>query len=586
MSAPTASETLAAWVMGLRYADIDAPTLAYAKELLLDHLGCAARGGTVDTADAVGRMLATVGADEGTALTAVVAKAPLRPEWAVFANGVHAHSIELDDTHSASSLHPAVVTIPAALATAELQGASGEELLTAIVAGYEVACRLGRALDPQRAYARGFHPTGVVGPFAAAAATAKLLGLSAAELAHAFGIAGSQAAGRLEFFSDGAWTKRFHPGWGSHSGYLAARLAQAGFTGPLLVFEGRDGVLSGYGAADRAALLTEGLGAPYELAETSVKPYACCRYNQGPIDLAIALASEHDLGPDDIARVRVGVVSQAIPIVVEPVARKIAPTNDVDAQFSLQYAIGLGIVLRKATLDEYAEPALSSPAVRAVAARVVAEARPDFDERFPARWPAAVEIETVDGRTLRMQTDFPKGDPQNRLSYAEMCAKFRSLAASALSDDEMDAVERKLAPSNDVDAQFSLPYAIGLGIALRKATLDEYAEPALSSPAVRAVAAKVVAEVRPDFDARFPAVWPAEVEIETVDGRTLRMQTDFPKGDPQNRLSYEEMCAKFRSLASAALADDELDAIERAVADLDSGGAGPLISSISAVGVR
>ncbi len=445
MSAPSASQTLAAWVAGLRYADIDAATVAYAKELLLDHIGCAARGGTIDTADAAERMLATIGAGEGSALTAVVGKRPLRPEWAVFANGVHAHSIELDDTHSAGSLHPAVVTIPAALATAELQGSSGEELLAAIVAGYEVACRLGRALDPQRVYARGFHPTGIVGPFAAAAATAKLLGLSAQELAHAFGIAGSQAAGRLEFFSDGAWTKRFHPGWASHSGYVAARLAQAGFTGPLLVFEGRDGVLAGYGAAGRTAQLTSGLGAPFELAETSVKPYACCRYNQGPIDLAIALATEHDLAGDDIARVRVGVVSQAIPIVVEPSERKLAPSNDVDAQFSLPYAIGLGIALRKATLEEFGEPALSSPAVRAVAAKVVAEARPDFDARFPALWPAEVEIETVDGRTLRMQTDHPKGDPQNRLSYAEMCAKFRSLASPVFSDGELDAVEQAVA---------------------------------------------------------------------------------------------------------------------------------------------
>ena len=103
---------------------------------------------------------------------------------------------------------------------------------------------------------------------------------------------------------------------------------------------------------------------------------------------------------------------------------------------------------------------------------------------------------------------------------------------------------------------------------------------------MRAVAAKVVAEARPDFDARFPAVWPAEVEIETVDGRLLRMQTDFPKGDPQNRLSYAEMCAKFRSLAGAALSEGELDAVEQAVAAVDVDGIAPLIASISAVGVR
>jgi 2-methylcitrate dehydratase PrpD len=464
MSAQTASETLATWVCDLRDADIDAATIGYAKELLLDHLGCAVRGGTIDTADAVERMLATVGAGDGSVLTAVIAKQPLRPEWAAFAHGVYAHSIELDDTHSASSLHPGVVTIPAALATAELQGSSGADLLTAIVAGYEVACRIGRALDPTRVYARGFHPTAIVGPFAAAAATAKLLGLNSAQLAHAFGIAASQAAGRLEFFSDGAWTKRFHPGWAAHSGYLAARLAEAGFTGPRLAFEGRDGLLSGYGSGDRAELLASGLGAPFELSVTSVKPHACCRYNQGPIDLAIALASEHDLGPEDIARVRVGVVSQAIPIVVEPLARKLAPSNDVDAQFSLPYAIGLGIALRKATLDEYAEPTLSSPAVRAVAAKVVAEVRTDFDERFPAVWPAEVEIETVDGRTLRLQTDYPKGDPENRLSYAELCAKFRSLASSALADDALAAIEQAVASLETGDVALLIASFAAVGV--------------------------------------------------------------------------------------------------------------------------
>ena len=210
--------------------------------------------------------------------------------------------------------------------------------------------------------------------------------------------------------------------------------------------------------------MTADLGAPFELSQTSVKPYACCRYNQGPIDLAIALASEHDLGPEDIARVRVGVVSQAIPIVVEPVERKLAPANDVDAQFSLPYAIGLGIVMRKATLDEYAEPTLSSPAVRAVASKVVAEVRPDFDARFPALWPAEVEIETVDGRTLRMQTDFPKGDPQNRLTPGEMSAKFRSLAGAVLSDGELDAVESAVSAleSNGVGPLIASISAVGV----------------------------------------------------------------------------------------------------------------------------
>ena len=143
---------LARWVLALKYEDIDADTEAYARELILDHLGTAARGGVVENMPSVDATLAAMGADSGSHLTAVVGKRPARPEWAVFSNAIAAHSIELDDTHSASSLHPAVVVIPAALAAAELEGSSGTEFIAAVVAGYEVACRLGRALNPKEVY--------------------------------------------------------------------------------------------------------------------------------------------------------------------------------------------------------------------------------------------------------------------------------------------------------------------------------------------------------------------------------------------------------------------------------------------------
>ena len=431
---------LARWVLALRYEDIDAGTESYARELILDHLGCAARGGVVENMPSVDAALAAMGAGSGAQLTAVVGKQPARPEWAVFSNAIAAHSIELDDTHSASSLHPAVVVIPAALAAAELEGSSGKEFIAAVVAGYEVACRLGRALNPRDVYAKGFHPTAIVGPFATAATVGKLIGLDEEQLAHAFGIAASEAAGRTEFLAEGAWTKRFHPGWASHAGYIAARLAQNGFTGPSQPFDGRDGLLRGYGSADFAERLTAGLGAPFELAATSVKPHACCRYNQGPIDLAIRLQQEHGISLDDVAAIEVGVVTAAIGIVVEPRDRKIRPTNDVDAQFSLPYAVGLGLIKGQATLDEYAEPTMSDRGVLAIAERTVAVVRPEFDARYPAVWPCDMKITTVDGRTLEASLEFAKGDPENRLSYYEMCAKFRSLAASVFDAAQLDAV--------------------------------------------------------------------------------------------------------------------------------------------------
>jgi 2-methylcitrate dehydratase PrpD len=442
---PTASQTLARWVVDLRFEDLPEDVVDVARALLLDHLGCAARGSTVDTAQSVARALAALGARDEGARTVVVGREPARIEWAIFANGVHAHSIELDDTHNASSLHPAVVTWPAALAVAELTGASGAELLTAGVAGYEVACRLGRALVAAETYRKGFHPTAVVAPFAAAAAAGKLLGLDADRLAHAFGIAASQAAGRMEFLVEGAWTKRFHPGWGSHAGYVAARLAEAGFTGPTRAFEGKDGVVGGYGSREHLDLVTADLGRPFELLVSSVKPHACCRYNQGPIDLAISLAASHDLVAADVARATVGVVTPALSIVAEPRERKLHPTNDVDAQFSLPYAIGLGVVHRRASLDEYSAAVLSDPDVLAVAARTTVEARPHLDVLFPERWPAELEIETVEGRVLRASTQSPKGDPDNRLTPDEARAKFRALAGAALDEASLDAVERAVA---------------------------------------------------------------------------------------------------------------------------------------------
>jgi 2-methylcitrate dehydratase PrpD len=384
--------------------------------------------------------LAAMGADSGAALTAVVGKAPARPEWAVFSNAIAAHSIELDDTHSASSLHPAVVVIPGALAAAELEGASGTDFVAAVVAGYEVACRLGRALNPKDTYAKGFHPTAIVGPFATASAVGKLIGLDEEQLAHAFGIAASESAGRTEFLSEGAWTKRFHPGWASHAGYVAARLAQNGFTGPMHPFDGRDGLLRGYGSDQYPERLTADLGSPLELSQTSVKPHACCRYNQGPIDLAITLQREHGITTDDVEAIEVGVVTAAMGIVVEPRDRKVRPTNDVDAQFSLPYAVGLGVVKGQATLEDYARDVLDDGGVLAIAERTVAVVKPEFDAKYPAVWPCDMTITTTDGRTLHAALEFPKGDPENRLSYDEMCDKFRSLAGVVFDGDELEAI--------------------------------------------------------------------------------------------------------------------------------------------------
>src|SRR5207302_4879023 len=223
----------------------------------------------------------------GTGVASIIGgKASAQAVWAALANGTAAHAVELDDVTTESSLHPGVAVIPPALALAEELGVAPASMLEAIVAGYEVTMRVGNALNPASAYARGFHPTGVAGAFGATAAAGRMLGLSPDQLSSALGIAGTLASGSLEYLAGGAWTKRLNPGWAGHAGITAARLAQAGFTGPVTVFEGRLGVLHAYSDAPIAERLLCDLGdlQSLQVMRVSIKPYACCRYNHGLID--------------------------------------------------------------------------------------------------------------------------------------------------------------------------------------------------------------------------------------------------------------------------------------------------------------
>ena len=213
----------------------------------------------------------------------------LRTADAALVNGTASHAFELDDYHNAK-LHPGAVVMPAAIAVAEKLDASGADLVTAIAAGYEVMIRSSLALNPSAARLRGWHLTGVCGPFGAAAACASLLKLNTEQTAWALGLAGTQGAGLWAFNADGTMSKRLHAGKAAHSGVLAAELAQLGFTGPTQIYEFEDGgVLKAFSDASDPAPLTQDLGAVYHLDKTSIKPYSCCGSTHSYIDAALAL---------------------------------------------------------------------------------------------------------------------------------------------------------------------------------------------------------------------------------------------------------------------------------------------------------
>jgi 2-methylcitrate dehydratase PrpD len=431
----------------LRREDLSREAVERAKYLLLDYLGVAIRGSQTDSSQPVYRMV-----DRGNSSgpCSVIGTALLTsPEYAALANGTAAHSIELDDTHQAGSIHLGVVIFSTAIALTEaLPNIDSDQFFSAVVVGYEVATRLGMAVQPKYHYELGFHPTSTCGVFGAAVTAARLSALNEEQMLSAVGIAGSMAAGSLEFLTDGAWTKRLHPGLAAQNGILAAKLAAEGFRGPATILEGRDGFLSSYSRNSKPELVTRDLGKNFEILRTSVKPHACCRYMQAPIDGLLDLATKHDIRPEQVARIEIAVLEAGWPLVCEPPARKYAPSTSVDAQFSMPFGAAIAITYRKAGLDQFTDDNFRLPQIRALMDKVVMTKDIRIEKNFPVEWPALVNVRLNDGTEFQSFIRHPKGDPENLLSWEELSAKFHSLAISVFPKNRCEQIENSVRQIN------------------------------------------------------------------------------------------------------------------------------------------
>jgi 2-methylcitrate dehydratase PrpD len=357
------------------------------------------------------------------------------------ANGSAAHGIEQDDTHSGGSIHLGATMYSAALALAEtMPDTQMDEFLTAVIAGYEATARIAMAVQPKEHYALGFHPTQTCGVFGAAITSAKLLGLTAEQTRAAVGIAGSMAAGSMEFLAEGAWTKRIHPGLAAQNGIQAALLAAEGFSGPLHILEGRDGFLHGYSRNAVPERLTADLGKSFEILHTAVKPHTCCRYMQGPIDAILAIMREHDLQAGQIHRIEVAVLEAGWGIVAEPRDKKYNPESVVDAQFSMPFGAAIAAMEGAAGLDQFTVEKVRSPKIRELMNKVVLVKDARIEETFPKEWPARVAIDVDNSQRYEKFVRYPKGDPENPLTWDEMTAKFRALAGAVLSTDRCEEI--------------------------------------------------------------------------------------------------------------------------------------------------
>lgn len=432
---------LAEFAADLTFEDLPGDVIERAKRLLLDITGIIIRArhdaeSTPSLISAVERL----GLANGPCSVFGDART-YAPTAAALLNGALAHSLDFDDTHAEGSIHSSAPIIPAALAAAEMSGASGKELLAAVIAGYEVQIRLSIALNPTAHYNQGFHPTATCGVFGAAAAGAKLLGLDADGIVNAFGIALSQAAGSMEFLTEGAWTKRSHVGQAAQNGLISAVMAAEGFKGPQAAFEGKAGLFNAYSPKAQPERALDGLGVDWETMRLAVKPYPSCRYSHAAIDGIVALMAENGLNAEDVEDVEIGLSDTGWNIIGGP-DDKTNPSGVVEGQFSMPFCAAVAVREGGLAWDDY-EKHLDDEKTRALTRKVKTVIDDRAEAEFPANLSGVARIRTAEG-VYEKFVAVPKGEPSTFLTDQELRNKFDGLCSDYLGTESTDQLAETL----------------------------------------------------------------------------------------------------------------------------------------------
>jgi len=410
---------LAAYAATLTVAAIPPPVLRRAKDCLIDTVAATIFGHDFVWSRIVLGLARRRGGGEAQILGDLARDAHAVPaEAAALANGVLAHASELDSLREpGAGVHPGAVLVPATLAVAQEVGASGRELLVALVAGAEVLCRIGKATQ-HSVEERGFHAPGLTGPLGAAVAAGHLLKLNAEQMAQALGIAGSLAGGLLEFAKsgEGGMVKRLHLGRAAESGIIAARLAAEGFTGPPTVLEGEFGFLNAYCETHDVTALTDGLGSVFETLTICLKRYPCHITAHTPVAAIEALRAEHHVRAAEVEAVTVLGSRRAAALHGQH-----DPQDLVMAQYSIPFCVAVGLLHDVSDPSSFGQASLDDPATKALCRRVTVV------DGGAHGWATTVRIAMKDGRLLeRRQEDFP-GTPAHPLDPAALREKFLRL---------------------------------------------------------------------------------------------------------------------------------------------------------------
>ena len=426
------TKEVADFVISITDGDIPEDVLELGKKSILDGLGLALAGSVAASGEIVGAHLASLGLTGGPA-TVIGSGLKVPARFAAFANGIAVHADDYDDTQLAVAkdrvygllTHPTAPALPAALAMAEREGASGAAFMAAYHVGVEVECKISEAMNP-RHYQEGFHSTATCGPFAAASAVANLLGYGRDMTAVALAIAGSQSAGLRENF--GTMTKPFHAGRASESGLLAAEMAGLGFTATDNILEAPRGFFRAAGGGYDQGAISGKLGNPWTFASPgiSIKPHPCGSLTHPGMTKMADLIAEHDIKPEDVAGVKIGTNSHMPNALIHH-----RPENELQAKFSMEFCIAILLLERRAGLNEFNDETVGRADVKAMIEKVDFGVHAEAEAAGYDKMTTIIEITLADGREITGRADFGKGSPADPMSFDEVAGKFRQCAEYA-----------------------------------------------------------------------------------------------------------------------------------------------------------
>ncbi|MEH7344684.1 MmgE/PrpD family protein [Bacillus sp. JJ1532] len=428
----TLTKTLAEYATKLKYEDLPSEVVEFTKLCILDWYGSALAGKDEKPIQSIKELIEEWGGHEQATL---ITGGKSSIGNACLVNAASSHIVELDDIHKSSIIHAGTVVIPAAVAVAEGYNLSGKDLITAVVAGYEICYRIGEAVSPSHYYY--WHNTATCGTFGSAAAVAKLLNLSIEQTAYALGNAGTQAAGLWEFIEDGANTKQLHTAKAAYNGTVAALLAKKNFTSASKILEGRRGFFHAMSEKFDPEKITTNLGQEFKIIENSFKIHASCRHTHPAMDCVLDIMKEQSLQHDQLQKITIKTYQTVLNITDNP-----NPDTVYASKFSSQFCAALIAANSRASLNDYSEEILYSAEIRELMSKVEVLVDPYYENAYPEKWGAKVEILLKDGRTFIQSTDYPKGDPEKPAAKDELIQKFEVMTYGKIdnAEDQIKAI--------------------------------------------------------------------------------------------------------------------------------------------------